>query len=99
MGVTATGGDGSPVGFRWASDPQLLQPSQQELTPESAMAFLRNITCPTLVLVASDGIYRGMLKVGRRPHGRVGGTGVAVGHAFGRIVAVRLILYWAAMLL
>lgn len=97
-GSPASVEDASPrSGYSWASDPRLLQPSQLELTPEVATAFLRRISCPALVLTASDGIYRELLKRGGRKQGQVGGNGLPLAHAFGRPFSLYLVLLWSAL--
>ncbi len=42
-------------GFRWRADPMLRMASRQRLTDEQILAFLRRISCPTLVIRASEG--------------------------------------------
>src|SRR5688572_14658496 len=43
-------------GFAWAYDDRLQLPSRLRLTEEHTLAFLRGITCPTLLVRASDGL-------------------------------------------
>jgi len=80
------------AGFVWASDPRLLRPSLQELTPSVAVAFLRKIKCPTLVLTSRDGIYREMLRKGSSLAGQRHGSGPPLAHAFGRPFCAWLLL-------
>jgi len=84
-------------GYVWASDPRLLQPSQQELTPEVAAAFLKQIRCPSLVLIATDGIYRDLLKRGGRWHAHPGGNALPLTHAFGRPFCAYLVILWVSL--
>ncbi|MCH9681544.1 MAG: alpha/beta hydrolase [Deltaproteobacteria bacterium] len=62
-------------GFTWRSDPRLRLPSRMRLTEAQVLTFLRNISCPTLVVRASDG-HPFMPKahserLGAVPHARV----------------------------
>ncbi len=42
-------------GYRWRTDPMLRMASRMRLTEEQVLAFLRRITCPTLVIRATEG--------------------------------------------
>lgn len=79
-------------GFVWGSDPKLLRPSVQYLTNDSIAAFHRNIRCPTLVLLARDGLFKELLRRGGLPKASAAGNGLTVWHPLGRLFACRLFL-------
>jgi pimeloyl-ACP methyl ester carboxylesterase len=43
-------------GFTWRSDPRLRLPSRVRMTEEQVLAILRAITCPVLLVRASEGL-------------------------------------------
>eukprot|EP00747_Dinoflagellata_sp_TGD_P171861 gnl/TRDRNA2_/TRDRNA2_206921_c0_seq1.p1 gnl/TRDRNA2_/TRDRNA2_206921_c0~~gnl/TRDRNA2_/TRDRNA2_206921_c0_seq1.p1 ORF type:complete len:389 (-),score=47.99 gnl/TRDRNA2_/TRDRNA2_206921_c0_seq1:20-1147(-) len=92
-GVVSSQAD-SAQGFVWASDPRVLAPPTQEITPEVAASFLSSIRCPTLVLLTSDGIYRHLLRAGSRWSRPVGGSGLTLTHALGRPFCGWLFVLW-----
>lgn len=94
-GVVSSKGEAS--GFMWASDPNLLLPPKQMLTPAAAEAFMRSIKCPTLALTSVDGIYNELLKRGGRGARPKGGRGLHLTHAFGRLFGTYLVIMWVAM--
>lgn len=96
-GVIAAKGTKDEPGFVWASDPNLLLPPRQMLTPDAAEAFLRRIECPTLVLMSVDGIYRELLKRGGRKPILPGSRGLHLTHGFGRLFRTYLVLLWVAL--
>lgn len=51
----------TPQGVRWRSDPALVLPSVLRLSEDQVRAFLRRIECPTLLIMASDGIVTPLL--------------------------------------
>lgn len=45
--------------YTWRTDPRLRTPSRVRFTFEQSVAFLRQITAQTLLIVAKDGIFKG----------------------------------------
>ena len=43
--------------YRWRHDPKLTFPSPFRMDKESVEAFIKSVTCPTLILLASQGIF------------------------------------------
>lgn len=45
-----------PGGYTWRSDSRLTLPTAVRFTPEQALAFARRIRCPSLLVLAEDGL-------------------------------------------
>lgn len=45
-----------PGGYSWRSDSRLTLPSPLRLTDAQAMSFVRRVTCPTMLVVAEEGM-------------------------------------------
>ncbi|WP_350581373.1 alpha/beta fold hydrolase [Pseudomonas sp. HY2-MNA-CIBAN-0224] len=45
-----------PGGYSWRSDSRLTLPSPLRLTDAQAMSFVRRVTCPTILVVAEEGM-------------------------------------------
>ena len=45
----------TPKGIKWTTDKRLMIPSSFSLSEEQVLAFIKEIDCPTLVIIAKDG--------------------------------------------
>lgn len=46
----------TPEGWRWKSDPRCRLASPLRLSPEQVLAFVKNISCPTLAIMGNQGM-------------------------------------------